>query len=106
MQPGFRVTSIQDTPPSTVADGIVARVLKEGSTEDPSVVMELNFAPGAAFGKDAHAQPEILIVTEGVFLDGHAEYGKGSVIVGTPGSVHFPQSEVGCTVLAIHPAGL
>ncbi|MGW1990420.1 cupin domain-containing protein [Embleya sp. NPDC001921] len=106
MQSGFRVTSIQDTPPSTVTDGITARVLKEGSAEDPSVVMELNFAPGAAFGEDAHALPEILIVTDGVFLDGHAEYGKGSVIVGAPGSVHFPQSEVGCTVLTIHPAGL
>lgn len=102
---GFRVTSIQDTPPLGVTDGITARVVKEGTPEDPSVVMELTFAPGAAFGEDAHSLPEILLVTEGVFGDGEAEYGKGSVIVGAPGSVHFPQSKDGCTVLAFHPAG-
>jgi quercetin dioxygenase-like cupin family protein len=105
MLAGFSVTSIHDTPPFGVNDGITARVVKPGTPEDPSVVMELTFAPGAVFGEDAHARPEILIVTDGVFGDGHAEYGKGSVIVGSPGSVHFPQSKVGCTVLAFHPAG-
>ncbi|WP_436792019.1 cupin domain-containing protein [Yinghuangia sp. YIM S10712] len=105
MLPGFSVTSIQDTSPLGVTDGITARVVKEGTEEDPSVVMELTFAPGAAFGEDAHSLPEILLVTEGVFSDGHGEYGKGTVIVGSPGSVHFPQSKDGCTVLAFHPAG-
>ncbi|UGQ11510.1 cupin domain-containing protein [Yinghuangia sp. ASG 101] len=90
---------------SGVADGITARLLKEGTSEDPSVVMELTFAPGAAFGEDAHSLPEVLVVTDGVFGDGEREYGKGSIIVGAPGSVHFPQSKDGCTVLAFHPAG-
>lgn len=90
----------------SVTDGITARLLKEGTVEDPSVVMELTFAPGAAFGEDVHMRPEILVITDGVFSDGNAEYGKGSIIVGTPGSSHYPQSASGCTVLAIHPAGL
>lgn len=106
MAAGFTVTSIHETAPKGVTDGITARVVKEGTPEDPSIVMELTFAPGAAFGEDAHGRPEILVVTDGVFGDGEAEYGAGSVIVGAPGSVHFPQSKDGCTVLAIHPAGL
>lgn len=105
MLPGFTVTSLQDTAPLSVADGITARVVKEQTADDPSVVMELTFAPGAAFGEDAHSLWEILLVTDGVFGDGESEYGKGSVIVGSPGSVHFPQSKHGCTVLAFHPAG-
>lgn len=105
MPAGFIVTSLQDTPPLQVNDGITARVVKPGTAEDPSVVMELTFAPGASYGEDAHQRPEILVVTDGVFGDGEAEYGKGSVIVGRPGTVHFPQSKDGCTVLAFHPAG-
>lgn len=105
MPAGFTVTAIQDTPPLAVNDGITARVVKQGTADDPSVVMELTFAPGAAFGEDAHRLPEILVVTDGVFGDGETEYAAGSVIVGAPGSVHFPQSRLGCTVLAIHPAG-
>lgn len=106
MPAGFHVTSIAETEPSQVNDKITARVVKRESPEDPSVLMELTFAPGASFGEDAHRLPEILIVTDGVFSDGTAEYGPGSVIVGSPGSVHFPQSELGCTVLAFHPVGL
>lgn len=106
MQAQFSVTSIQATPAVTVAEGITSRVVKEGNPADPSVVMELTFAPGAAFGEDVHTQPEILVVTRGTFLDGQHAYGEGSVIAGAPGSVHYPQSQDGCTVLAIHPAGL
>ncbi|MGW0662879.1 cupin domain-containing protein [Streptodolium elevatio] len=106
MPAGFSVTTIQDTPANAVVDGITMRLLKEGTAEDPSVVMELTFAPGAAFGEDRHARPEILVVTEGVLSDGHADHPKGSVIVGSPGSVHFPRSADGCKVLVVHPAGV
>lgn len=105
MPAGFTVTSLAETEPLQVNDKITARIVKEGSREDPSVIMELTFAPGAAFGADEHRLPEILVVTSGVFSDGTAEYAEGSVIIGAPGSVHFPQSEGGCTVLAFHPAG-
>ncbi|GAA4986422.1 hypothetical protein GCM10023205_66290 [Yinghuangia aomiensis] len=106
MPAGFTVTSLAEAAQMQVNDKITARVVKQESPEDPSVIMELTFAPGAAFGEDAHRLPEILIVTDGVFGDGTAEYGVGSVIIGTPGSVHFPQSKDGCTVLAFHPVGL
>lgn len=106
MLAGFTVTSLAETAPTQVNEKITARIVKQASPEDPSVLMELTFAPGAAFGEDAHRLPEILLVTSGVFSDGTAEYGAGSVIVGAPGTVHFPQSAAGCTVLAFHPAGL
>jgi anti-sigma factor ChrR (cupin superfamily) len=105
MLEGFRFLSITDVPPKEVKEGITAKILKEGTAEDPSVFMELTFAPGAAFGRDEHDELEILHVLEGEFSDGDAVHGPGTVIIGHPGSVHFPASSSGCRVLAFHPQG-
>jgi anti-sigma factor ChrR (cupin superfamily) len=105
MLEGFDFLSVADVPAKEVADGITAKILKEGTAEDPSVFMELTFAPGARFGRDEHSAPEILHVLEGEFSDGNSVHGPGTVIVGHPGSVHFPASSSGCRVLAFHPRG-
>lgn len=105
MLEGFRLLAISDVPSQQVKEGITAKILKEGTTDDPSVFMELTFAPGAAFGRDEHSALEILHVLEGEFSDGQGIHGPGTVIIGQPGSVHFPASRSGCRVLAFHPQG-
>ena len=106
MLSGFAITPLDQAPaPVQVNDLITVRRLKESSASDPGVVMLLTFAPGAAFGEDRHAVREMLHVLAGEFSDGSDTWPAGTVICAEPGSVHYPQSETGCTVLAYYPDG-
>ncbi|WP_330239124.1 cupin domain-containing protein [Streptomyces sp. NBC_00525] len=106
MLPGFTIASPRHWPePDEAGEGITAWRIKEASVADPSVMVVLRFAGGAAFGEDRHGVREIVHVMEGEFGDGRDVWPAGTVICGEPGSVHHPQSATGCTLLVIYPDG-
>ncbi|WP_371680939.1 cupin domain-containing protein [Streptomyces sp. NBC_01276] len=88
-----------------INEHITARLLKEGTPHDPSVIMLLEFAPGARFGEDRHTVREFVHVVEGEFGDGTDTWQAGTVLCAEPGSVHYPQSATGCTLLVVYPDG-
>ncbi|MER5359790.1 cupin domain-containing protein [Streptomyces sp. NPDC002785] len=88
-----------------VNEHITARRLKEGTSNDPSVIMLLEFAPGAQFGEDRHTVREFVHVVKGEFGDGTDIWQTGTVLCAEPGSVHYPQSAIGCTLLVVYPDG-
>ncbi|MGW7415776.1 cupin domain-containing protein [Streptomyces sp. NPDC054863] len=88
-----------------VTEHITARRLKEGTANDPSVIVLLEFAPGARFGEDRHTVREFVHVVKGEFGDGTDLWEAGTVLCAEPGSVHHPQSAAGCTLLVVYPDG-
>nr|WSX53914.1 cupin domain-containing protein [Streptomyces sp. NBC_00974] len=94
--------SVSDIP---VNEHITARRLKEGTPNDPSVITLLEFVPGARFGEDRHTVREFVHVVRGEFGDGTDIWPAGTVLCAEPGSVHYPQSAAGCTLLVVYPDG-
>ncbi|KJY34729.1 MULTISPECIES: cupin domain-containing protein [Streptomyces] len=90
---------------SQVNEHITMSLLKEGTPNDPSVIVLLEFAPGAQFGEDRHTVREIVHVLEGEFGDGTNVWPAGTLLCAEPGSVHHPQSAAGCTILVVYPDG-
>jgi anti-sigma factor ChrR (cupin superfamily) len=90
---------------SRVEEHITMRRLKEGTPNDPSVIVLLEFAPGARFGEDRHTVREIVHVLKGEFGDGTNVWPEGTLLCAEPGSVHYPQSAAGCTILVVYPDG-
>ncbi|WP_158835890.1 cupin domain-containing protein [Streptomyces sp. NRRL S-350] len=88
-----------------VDEHITMRRLKEGTATDPSVIMLLEFAPGTQFGEDRHTVREIVHVLKGEFSDGTNVWPAGTLLCAEPGSVHYPQSAAGCTILVVYPDG-
>ncbi|MFF0223207.1 cupin domain-containing protein [Streptomyces sp. NPDC004629] len=72
---------------------------------DGTKALVVEFDAGSCFeGVDVHSEgPELLYVLDGVFCDGTTRHPAGTFIYGAKGSSHVPQSDVGCTVLAVYP---
>ncbi|GAA3399281.1 cupin domain-containing protein [Streptomyces roseoviridis] len=104
MLTGFDVTRADQASRRRVKDGIAVTMLREGPQDELSAMI-IDFEPGAVFGEELHATPEILFVLEGEFHDGEQVHPAGTLITARSGSVHWPQSETGCRVLVLYPDG-
>ncbi|MEU7028853.1 cupin domain-containing protein [Streptomyces sp. NPDC046275] len=104
MLTGFDVTHADQASRRQVKDGIAVTMLREGD-HDELAAMLIDFEPGAVFGEELHATPEILFVLEGTFHDGQQAHPAGTLITARSGSVHWPQSVTGCRVLVLYPDG-
>ncbi len=83
--------------PSPMA-GVERRMLDRHGGEVARATSIVRYAPGSRFERHVHGGGEEILVLEGTFSDEHGTYPTGSWLRNSPGSVHRPRSEPGCTI--------
>ncbi len=83
-------------------EGVERHVLWAPTDDDGSVGLLLRFVPGAHGDFHKHLGIELMLVLDGVLdhSDGR-RFGRGALIVESPGTRHQMSSTTGCTVLAV-----
>lgn len=78
--------------------GVERRMLERDGGEVARATSIVRFSPGACFPSHVHDLGEEIFVLEGVFSDESGDYGPGSYIRNSPGSMHAPHSRDGCLI--------
>ena len=93
---------INSIPPDgweTLRPGVAVRWICRSENGTSSAF--LRYDPGAEVPLHEHPGFEHIFVVEGSQGDEHGEYGPGSFVINSPGSVHAVHSSGGCTVLIV-----